>query len=134
MRWNHGAGARAGAFAAGAVALLATLQFYSWAQTTGQEVVDVRISFQSPAGQGSGTVSWRTTAELDVIGFNVITLSAQGAREQQNTALINCDQCVTGAGAAYTFIIPKHKSGRNIYVEMLRLNGTISTFGPATRQ
>jgi hypothetical protein len=33
----------------------------------------------------------------------------------------------------YTYIIPKHRSGRNIFIEMLRVNGTIQVFGPAQR-
>lgn len=63
-----------------------------------------------------------------------MTIDAKGTRTQQNVAQIRCEECVTGVGHSYSFIIPKHKSGHNIYVEMLRLNGTVQVFGPAVRQ
>jgi len=81
---------------------------------------NVAISFSVNVGKGSGTVFWDTTREIDLIGFNVVEIDSKGTRTQQNTSLIRCEECVTGIGRTYTFVIPKHKSGHNIFVEMLR--------------
>ena len=78
-------------------------------------------------------VSWSTGREIDVIGFNVVEIDKKGARTQLNPVLIRCEECVTGAGHTYSTIIPKHKSGRGIYVELLRVNGTSQLSGPAVR-
>ncbi|MEK7426065.1 MAG: thrombospondin type 3 repeat-containing protein, partial [Actinomycetota bacterium] len=99
-----------------------------------QRVENIMISFTSLLGKGSGTVFWDTTHEVDVVGFNVVTIDAKGNRIQQNTAQIPCEECITGVGRTYSSIIPKHKSGHNIFIEMLRLNGTVQVFGPAARQ
>ena len=99
-----------------------------------QRVENILISFTSPLGKGSGTVFWDTTTEVDLVGFNVVTIDAKGNRTQQNTALIRCEECITGVGRTYSSIIPKHKSGHNIYIEMLRLPGIVQVFGPAARQ
>ena len=53
---------------------------------------------------------------------------------QLNTALIPCVECTTGLGHAYSFIVPKHKSGRNIFVEILYAARSPQFFGPALRQ
>ena len=98
-----------------------------------QKVVAECISFTSTAGKGSGTVSFRTQFETDLVGFNVVTIDGKGTRVQQNPTLIRCEECVNGNGHIYSSIIPKHKSGHNIFIEMLRLNGTVQTFGPAVR-
>ena len=92
------------------------------------------ISFDSPAGRGSGVVAWTTCFETDILGFNVIRYDNQGVRIQVNDVLIPCQECVTGLGASYAAVIPKHKSGRNIFVEMLRQNGQVVILGPAIRQ
>jgi hypothetical protein len=99
-----------------------------------QRCQNVVISFTSALGKGSGTVFWDTSREVDVIGFNVVTIDGKGTRTQQNTALIRCEECVTGVGHTYSFVVPKHKSGHNIFIEMLRLNGAVQVCGPAARQ
>jgi hypothetical protein len=92
------------------------------------------ISFDSPEGRGSGLVSWQTCFEADVLGFNIVRYDNQGNRIQENDILIPCQECATGLGSSYGFIIPKHKSGRSIFVEMLRQNGLVVVFGPAIRE
>jgi hypothetical protein len=99
-----------------------------------QAVENPAITFTSPEGKGSGTASWKSTHEVDLVGFNVVIIDAKGVRTQQNTALIRCEECITGVGRTYSFIVPKHKSGHNIFIEMLRLGGTVQVFGPAARQ
>jgi hypothetical protein len=99
-----------------------------------QTVEDITIDFSSPYGRGSGLVSWRTPAEVDIVGFNVVVLDNQGQRIQINDTLIRPQAGpYPNEGATYSFIVPKHKSGRNIYIEMLRSNGTVQVFGPAVK-
>lgn len=85
-----------------------------------QVVINAAIDFKSPAGKGSGLVTWQTNKELDVIGFNVGTPDDFGQIIPINPVLIPCEQCLTGVGASYAFIIPKHRSGRELYVQMVR--------------
>ncbi len=96
-------------------------------------VVDMRISFTSTLGKGSGTATWRSTAEVDWVGYNVVVYDGKGNRLQQNPSLIRCKQCTTGLGDTYSFIVPKHKSGHNIFIEAVRQDGHITTFGPAVK-
>jgi len=99
-----------------------------------QRVENIAISFTSPIGRGSGTVSWTTSHEVDVLGYNVVVFDAQGNRTQQNSVLIPCEECINGEPARYAAFVPKHKSGRNIFVELVRRNGTVEIWGPATRE
>ena len=99
-----------------------------------QRVDNPAVTFTSALGKGSGTVTWLTPVEVDLVGFNVVIIDAKGVRTQQNVALIRCEECITGNGHSYSFIIPKHKSGHSIFIEMLRSNGTVQVFGPAARQ
>jgi len=99
-----------------------------------QRVDNPVVTFTSAVGKGSGTVSWTTPVEVDLVGFNVVIIDSKGVRTQQNVALIRCEECITGNGHSYSFIIPKHKSGHSIFIEMLRQNGTVQVFGPAARQ
>lgn len=93
----------------------------------------LRIAFSSPLGHDSGTVSWGTEREIDLVGFNIIVLQGSLAI-RQNDVLIPCEGCVTGSGHDYTYIVPKHRSGRNLYVEVVRLDGSIVRVGPASRE
>lgn len=97
-------------------------------------VVDMRISFTSPEGRGSGTLSWNTTRELDLAGFNVVMIEANGRRTQLNGGPVPCLECSTGRGHSYSYIVPKHKSGRNFFVEMVFVDDRVVTFGPAVKQ
>jgi hypothetical protein len=99
-----------------------------------ESIVNIRISFTSASGKGSGTVSWDTTAEVSMVGFNVVVYDNRGNRIQQNPDLIRCGPCSSGLGAHYTFTVPKHKSGHNIFVELVDVNPPVRTFGPATKQ
>ena len=99
-----------------------------------QRIEPITISFSSPLGKSSGIVAWTTTHEIDIAGFNIVVFDVQGNRTQQNTAPIPCEECITGQSHTYLFTVPKHKSGRNIFVELLRLNGIIELWGPATRE
>lgn len=96
-------------------------------------ITTVTISFDSPFGKGSGLVRWETAREHDLKGFNVVLFDSQGRRVQQNNVLIPCEECITEQAHGYSFVIPKHKSGHNLFVEQVHLNGTIDTFGPAVK-
>ena len=100
-----------------------------------EAIVNITVSRSSPAGRGSGLVSWTSTHEVNVSGFNIAQQERDGAFTVLNPALIPCTECVTGQGAAYVSLIPKHKSGRDLFIEMLSGNGdVIGFFGPAVRQ
>ena len=97
-------------------------------------VSDILMSFTSAAGKGSGVLRWTTDMEFDLIGFNVIERDARIARVQLNTVIIPCEECITGAGHTYSFVVPKHKSGRSVFVETVHADGRIDTFGPSRRE
>lgn len=86
-----------------------------------------RIDFKSPAGKGSGLIIWHVPREIDVLGYNVVLYEAN-TRTQLNAALIPCTQCATGLSADYAYIIAKHKSGRDLFVELVRTNGVVESF------
>jgi thrombospondin type 3 repeat protein len=94
----------------------------------------VGISFGSIFGKGSGYVFWTTIHEFSVLGFNVVEYTNQGTRIQLNGSLIGCQGCATSLGYGYSEIVPKHKSGRNVFVEMIERDGSILRFGPAVKQ
>jgi hypothetical protein len=96
-----------------------------------QQVVNAHIDFHSGAGKGSGLVTWQTTTEVDVLGFNVVRF-VKGQRIQLNAAVISCTACGDGRSGSYSFIVPKHKSGQSFFIEMLR-NGGITESYPVTR-
>ncbi|HKQ97390.1 MAG TPA: thrombospondin type 3 repeat-containing protein [Candidatus Polarisedimenticolia bacterium] len=82
--------------------------------------------------QGAGSISWIVAAEVDVVGYNVVSYSS-GVRRQLNPAIIPCVHCGDGLGATYRFMVPKHKSGQDIYLELLRSQQTVEVYGPAVR-
>jgi slime mold repeat-containing protein/thrombospondin type 3 repeat protein len=100
-----------------------------------EAVTDIVISRTSPLGKGSGYLTWNTSFENYVSGFNIVELNHDGTYTRLNPVLIGCSECITGSGASYAYVIPKHKSGRDLFVQMLRGNGDlIGTFGPAVKQ
>jgi hypothetical protein len=102
--------------------------------TCRQEVVDIRISFVNPAGRGAGILTWRTTGEITLAGFNILVIDQQGLAEQINPALVPCTQCVTGSGASYSYTVPKHKSAQGLFVETIGSDGSVlGRFGPAEK-
>jgi len=85
--------------------------------------------------QKGGIVSWSTTSEVDVVGFNLVRIF-KGKRIQLNPTTIPCNHCVDGIGDVYSYPVAKHKSSQQnfiVYVEMLRSTGAIELYGPATR-
>jgi hypothetical protein len=98
------------------------------------DVSDLAISFSNDLGRGSGTVTWRTSSECDLTGFNVVVRDAHDRRIQVNSVIIPCEACVTGEGRSYAYPVPKHRSGRNLFLEVIHLSGAVRTVGPALRE
>ncbi|PYS95115.1 MAG: hypothetical protein DMF50_10155 [Acidobacteria bacterium] len=96
-------------------------------------VVDIHLSVFNDAREGAGTVTWRTTAEIDNPFFNVYMLNSRSSLVQQNISPIRCHECTTGKEGSYSFTIPKHKSGLRVFIGMVRPNGELQLFGPAVR-
>jgi putative metal-binding protein len=94
----------------------------------------VTISFSSPEGRGSGLVAWTTFSEQGLLGFNVVMIDQHNTRIQLNPVLIPCESCTLCRGNPYASIIPKHKSGRSVFVEVLRTDGITTLIGPAVRE
>jgi hypothetical protein len=97
-------------------------------------VRDLTIDTSSPAGRGSGLVTWTTSGEFFIDRFNLATLDAQGNVTRLNTAPIPCQECSSGRGASYSVIVPKHKSGKSLYVEVVDTHGGSSLWGPAVKR
>jgi hypothetical protein len=96
-------------------------------------VTNLLLSTSSPAGKGSGLVTWTTTGEFDINHFDVVTVDAQGHTMQLNSAPIPCQECSSGRGASYSVIIAKHKSGKSLYLEVVHQGGSTTLVGPATK-
>jgi hypothetical protein len=99
---------------------------------------NVKISFTSPLGKGSGTVTWDTENEVDLVRlgtFAVVTIDSKGD-ETPVAPKVDCEECITGEDVIgrYFTIVPKHKSGHNVWVKMLRITGATQYCGPAVRQ
>jgi hypothetical protein len=97
-------------------------------------IVDLVLDAQADAGRGSGLLTWKTTNEAGIVGFNMVHLDPRSGRTQLNTALIPCQGCQPGTRESYSFLLPKHKSGKDLFVEMVHPTGDVTTFGPATKR
>jgi hypothetical protein len=88
-------------------------------------VVNAFLEIHPAAGKGSGLVTWRSTKEAVVAGFNIVTVDRRdpSVRVVLNPALIPCRQCSTHLGASYDYLLPKHKSGRDLYIEIVDVAG-----------
>jgi hypothetical protein len=96
-------------------------------------VRNLLISTSSPAGKGSGLVTWETTGEFDLVRFNLVTIDARGQMTRLNQAPIPCTECSTGLGASYSTIVAKHKSGKSFYLEVVHQGGATTIVGPAVK-
>ena len=94
---------------------------------------DITIAFSNVSGRQLGTVRWRMVFEVEIRGFNVVNLDAQGRRIQLNPTIIPCQQCDTGLPASYSVLVPKYRGGHDVFVEIVRSNGRVETYGPASR-
>lgn len=91
--------------------------------------IEASVAFGGGNGRRSATVTWTTSGEHDLIGFNIVRIDNQG-RRQLNDAPIPCAECTTGAGHRYTYLLPRHQNIRELYVEALHADGSTDLFGP----
>ena len=99
----------------------------------GCDVEGILVEFSGAHGMGAGTIRWYTTRESNMQGFNVVEIDERGEPIQVNPQLIACNFCTTGVGSGYSAELERHRSGRNLFVEVLRTDGTSELFGPAER-
>ena len=79
-------------------------------------------------------ISWSTDCEIDVQGFNVVRLLFRGStfeRIQLNAAPIACQGCDDGNGYGYTYLLPRHRSIHNLFIEAVFIDGRAKYLGPA---
>ena len=103
-----------------------TFVLHHQAQAAPPLEIEASIAF---AGR-SGTLTWSTNAETDLIGFNIVEQTAHGTRKV-NAAIIPCTQCVSGLGDTYSFLVRKHRSGRSLFIEAVHSDHSTELFGPA---
>jgi hypothetical protein len=85
--------------------------------------------------KGAGTVSWDTTTESDVTGFNIIRITSKGPVVE--VADWPCTECLSGLGATYVVPIPKLRGPQPLFVESVRMvdgQEVRQLWGPAVRQ
>lgn len=99
-----------------------------------QRATDIVLDYSNPIGRGSAVIDWTTVGESDIQGFNVVSIDDLGVRTQMNLALLPCVECVTGVSHTYSFLVPKHRGNKSIFIETVRLDGKIETYGPAKRR
>jgi hypothetical protein len=78
-------------------------------------------------------LSWATDCEIAVQGFNVVRLLFRGStveRIQLNGAPIACQGCDDGIGYGYTFLVPRHRSIHNLFIEAVFIDGRAKYLGP----
>jgi len=90
----------------------------------GQVVINVILK--------GGIVTWKTTSEITVAGFNLVW-ERNGKLFYANQVMIPCTQCNNGVGDSYSFPIAKHKTSRNLWVQMISNDGAV-LYGPALYQ
>lgn len=76
-----------------------------------------------------GIVTWRTTSEITVAGFNLVW-ERNGKLFYANQVLIPCTQCNNGVGDSYSYPLAKHKTSRNLWVQLINNDGAV-LYGPA---
>ena len=98
-----------------------------------ESVTDARLTFGIPAGRGAGLVTWRTTHEYDVTGFNLMEVDSTGHLLRLNDAPIPCSECSGGGAASYSFPVPRASGHRDTYIQRLSRSEPPRLFGPAAR-
>lgn len=76
---------------------------------------------------------WATECETDVQAFNVVRLLFRDAtfdRIQLNAGSIPCQGCDDGLGYAYTYLLPRHRSVHNLFIEAVFTDGRVKYLGP----
>jgi hypothetical protein len=77
-------------------------------------------------GKGRYRLTWETSGEITVTGFEIMGVTAKGPRLIRN---VNCSECSSGLGANYDIgLTPKEVKGgvRAFQIRMLGGNGTVA--------
>ena len=95
-----------------------------------QRIMDIVVELSS---HGTGTMRWRTSHEVDLQGFDVVTVNSRGQREKLTPSPIPCISCNTGDGHEYSFALPRHRGGRNVFIEGICDDDCVGPHGPAAK-
>jgi hypothetical protein len=98
-----------------------------------EDVTDARLTFGVPAGRGAGLVTWRTTHEYDVTGFNLVEIDNSGHLLRLNDTPIPCAECSGGGAAGYSFPVPRSSGHRDVYIQRLSRSEPPRLFGPVVK-
>jgi hypothetical protein len=93
-----------------------------------QSVINLVMASSGRAGQ----LSWQTTTETTIDYFNVIHIE-KNKRVQVNPTPIPCTACEDGRSGSYVFNVSRHQSAAKWFVEIVNTDGSVQTFGPASR-
>ncbi|HEV8337333.1 MAG TPA: hypothetical protein VGR67_13025 [Candidatus Polarisedimenticolia bacterium] len=101
---------------------------------TGTPASDRVLNLVASKTSGKANVSWDTTAELTVAGFNLIGTKKSGGEVQLNSSLIPAKKGTTGEGASYSADLKAGdlKGSTAVFVEVVKTNGAKERFGPAS--
>lgn len=82
------------------------------------------------AGTGPNRVTWSVTHEVDLAGFNLVTIVREGEVIPITGSLIPCRVCAGGGAADYGAEVPRRFAGRDLYIDMVRRDGSTARVGP----
>jgi hypothetical protein len=91
----------------------------------------VALSLRLTVGAGPSRVTWSVTHEVDLAGFHLVTVARDGASLPVGGALVPCRVCTGGGAADYSADVPRRLAGRDLYVDMVRSDGSVLRAGPA---
>jgi hypothetical protein len=100
---------------------------------TGTPVTDRVYDIRADKAQGQVTISWSTTGEFATDGFNLYGGKKAG-EIKLNSSKINAKEGTTGNGASYQISVGSGtlKGSTNVFVEVVKTDGTSERFGPAS--
>lgn len=101
--------------------------------STGLPAADRIVNLAADRSAGKSDVSWDTTAEISVAGFDLFGIRKGGGSVRLNSSPIQAREGTTGEGAHYSVPLGAGslKGLTAVYVEMVRTGGARERFGPA---
>lgn len=81
-------------------------------------------------GAGPNRVTWSVTHEVDLAGFSLVTIVREGETIPLTGSLIPCRVCTGGGAADYGADVPRRFAGRDLYIDMVRRDGSTARVGP----
>jgi len=98
-----------------------------------ENITDAQVVSGNAIGRGVSLVTWRTTHEYDLTGFNLVEIDHSGHLFRLNEAPIPCIECSGGGGASYTYPVPRSGGRRDIYLQRLSRGEPPKLFGPVMK-